>query len=231
MKSFVIPDVHLKTKIFDLAKEHCDGCDQIVLLGDFVDDFNHEKDLWLYEETLNGLKDFVNEHRDNTYICWGNHDLSYIWDKIESGYSSLARDLVVRKLNEIKELIPEGHCGYIFRFDNCLFSHGGLLTSFVIDNFGYSGHISIDPIIDHINRFDQERMWKYNSPIWARPQNGSKTYPHDLLQVVGHTPMERITLCENVLSTDVFSTYPDGTPIGTQRFVIIDTVTKEYIEV
>jgi hypothetical protein len=52
-----------------------------------------------------------------------------------------------------------------------------------------------------------------------------------MLHVVGHTPMEAITLCDNVLSTDVFSTYRDGTPIGSQKFVIVYTITKDYFEI
>ena len=45
-----------------------------------------------------------------------------------------------------------------------------------------------------------------------------------LLQVVGHTPVEKIYRSSNVISCDVFSTYPDGRPIGTQEYPVIDTV-------
>ena len=47
-------------------------------------------------------------------------------------------------------------------------------------------------------------------------------------QVVGHTPMDKITREKNLISTDVFSTYRDGRPIGTQEFLLLDTVTWEY---
>ena len=52
--------------------------------------------------------------------------------------------------------------------------------------------------------------------------------PRKLLQVVGHTPMDEITREGNLISTDVFSTYRDGKPIGTEEFLLLDTVTWEY---
>ena len=49
-----------------------------------------------------------------------------------------------------------------------------------------------------------------------------------LLQVVGHTPMERIAKEGNLISTDVFSTYRDGRAIGTEEYLLLDTLTWEY---
>ena len=50
----------------------------------------------------------------------------------------------------------------------------------------------------------------------------------ELLQVVGHTPVKQIDRLGNVLTCDLFSTYRDGDPIGTQEFLLIDTETWEY---
>ena len=65
------------------------------------------------------------------------------------------------------------------------------------------------------------------SPIWYRPQYyGGELYKSDtLLQVVGHTPVEKITREGNLISCDVFSTDRDRKPIGTQEYLIIDTLT------
>ena len=73
-------------------------------------------------------------------------------------------------------------------------------------------------------------MWNQASPIWLRPQNSRmRLYkPRKLLQVVGHTPMTEITREGNVISCDVFSTYRDGRPIGTQEFLLLDTQSWEY---
>lgn len=40
--------------------------------------------------------------------------------------------------------------------------------------------------------------------------------------------METITKKKNVISCDVFSTYRDGKPIGTEEFLLLDTVTWDY---
>lgn len=74
-------------------------------------------------------------------------------------------------------------------------------------------------------------MWQNISPLWYRPQHyGGRLYkPRKLLQVVGHTPMEAVTRTGNLISCDVFSTYPDGRPIGTQEFPVIDTGNRTLI--
>lgn len=50
----------------------------------------------------------------------------------------------------------------------------------------------------------------------------------NLLQVVGHTPVKTIERKRNVISCDVFSTYQDGRPIGTEEFLLIDTETWAF---
>ena len=47
-------------------------------------------------------------------------------------------------------------------------------------------------------------------------------------QVVGHTPVEKILEKNGFISTDVFSTYRDGTQIGEPAMIVIDSLTREY---
>ena len=71
------------------------------------------------------------------------------------------------------------------------------------------------------------------SPIRYRPQyyEGKLYKPRKLLQVVGHTPVERISRKGNLISCDVFSTDSSGEPIGTQEYPVIDTNTWDYFGV
>lgn len=87
-----------------------------------------------------------------------------------------------------------------------------------------------DLVIEEIDKLGAREMWNDASPIWLRPQYSKmKLYKeNELLQVVGHTPMDKITRKENVISCDVFSTYRDGRPIGTQEFLLLDTESWEY---
>ncbi len=98
-KVFVIPDVHLKPWMFEEADRLIKKgkYDVTVMLGDLVDDWYQEKNIDLYNETFDAAISFVNNHRD-TMWCYGNHDVSYLWEAKESGYSYYARDTVVDRI-------------------------------------------------------------------------------------------------------------------------------------
>lgn len=49
--------------------------------------------------------------------------------------------------------------------------------------------------------------------------------------MVGHTPVERIYEKDGFISTDVFSTYRDGTQIGEPAMIVIDSKTRIYEKV
>ena len=120
--------------------------------------------------------------------------------------------------------------GFIHRIDNVLFSHGGITDEFVRRYVLAKYYNDVDAVVNAVNGLDSDIMWQDLSPIWYRPQSykGKMYKPRKLLQVVGHTPVERLEKDGNVLSCDVFSTYRDGSPIGTQEFLLLDTVSWEY---
>lgn len=228
MKALVIPDVHLKPYMFtEAAKRMRKGAaDRTVCLMDLPDDWNREYDLELYAQTFDAAISFAKEFPD-TLWCYGNHDLCYVWNERESGYSRAAAYLVRNKWEKLKDALPsENQLCCIHRIDNVLFCHGGILQAFVEENVKNTG--SVDEIIAEINAMGPEQLWCSASPIWYRPQERRETmYGEDtLLQVVGHTPVEKIYRSGNVISCDVFSTYPGGRPIGTQKYPVIDTVEK-----
>ena len=232
-KVFVIPDVHLKPWMFREASELIKkgDYDSIVMLGDLVDDWDQERNLDLYSETFDAVMAFVKEY-PGTLLCLGNHDLSYMWTAYESGYSAYAHDLVVEKLNQLIYVLSEGNAAYIHRIDNVLFSHGGLTESFVRAHFGKAPKADIDYMISYINKMGKRFMWEDDSPIWARPQKGRwRLYPSDMMQVVGHTPVECSQREGNLLTLDNFSTYRNGAPIGDETFVWIDTERKEFTRI
>ena len=197
---------------------------------DIPDDWDREYDIALYEETYDEAIRFAARFPDTAW-CYGNHDLSYFWHCLESGYSSMASATVQRKLLELRRTVPEDHpIQFVQKIDNVLFSHGGVLNYFVEEYVPKSKYHDVDAVVEEINKLGRIEMWNDMSPIWLRPQRpGIRLYkPRKLLQVVGHTPMNEITREKNLISTDVFSTYRDGRPIGTQEFLLLDTVTWEY---
>ena len=232
MKVLVIPDVHLKPWMFrDAAKLLKAGtADHAVSLMDIADDFDKEMNINLYEETYDAAISLAKEFPD-TLWCYGNHDLSYDWGYLETGYSPYAESTVIRKLSELQRGIKnELQLAYVHRIDNVLFSHGGVTQEFVREHISARESRDTNLVLDVINAFGKREMWKDNSPIWARPQYGDlKMYQEKrLLQVVGHTPVERITQTGNLISCGVFSTYRDGSPIGTEEFLLLDTKTWEW---
>lgn len=240
MKILIMGDCHLKEWMFHRAEELMRKYEikVLVFLGDAVDDWCKEYCLEAYVSTLDTTIDFFRRHPDSIYII-GNHDVSYLWQKRETGYSPIAGRTVIEKFEELKGVFPESNQpSFIRRLDNCIFCHGGLVNSFVYDilenyNLPVSMYNDIDALIEIINKMDAGELWQDGSCLWYRPQYyKGRMYKADdstFLQIVGHTPVQKVYQEGNILSCDVFSTERDGiTPIGTEEFVILDTVSCEW---
>lgn len=226
----VIPDVHLKPWIFDEAdKVDKSSYEDIVVLGDLVDDWGKGNDLGAYEETLNRAAEFGKEHGESLW-CYGNHDVSYLWDAMESGYSVQARLTAIEGITKLERILEDRY-KFVHRIDNVLFSHAGVTETFVLHSCGY--HVKeIDDILAKINRMGKQELWRDSSPIWARPQaDFYRMFRDDLFyQVVGHTPVEEPLDACGVLTLDLFSTYSNGDPYGNQKLYIVDTLTRKFVE-
>ena len=232
MKVLVIPDVHLKPWMFWRASEIMERgtAQRAVCLMDIPDDWNQEYNIDLYVRTFDAAAAFAEKYPD-TLWAYGNHDLSYLWNERESGYSTAAAGIVQQKIDELRKALPEGNeLRYVQKIDNVLFCHGGILDYFVYNTAPVSKYHDADEVIRIINGLSPKYMWNDVSPIWHRPQYtpGRMYDTGNILQVVGHTPVERIYREGNVISCDVFSTYRDGRPIGTEEYLLLDTQTWEF---
>ena len=226
----VIPDVHLKPWIFDEAeKVDKNSYEDVAVLGDLVDDWGKGNDLDAYEETLKRAAEFGKEHGESLW-CYGNHDVSYLWDAMESGYSVQARITVIEGITKLERILEDRY-KFVHRIDNVLFSHAGVTETFVLHSCGY--HVKeIEDILAKINRMGKQELWRDSSPIWARPQaDFYRMFRDDLFyQVVGHTPVEEPLDACGVLTLDLFSTYSNGDPYGNQKLYIVDTMTRKFVE-
>lgn len=99
MRVLVIPDIHLKPWIFDRTEKILrDGkADRAVCLMDMPDDWNMEFQIERYKETFDRAIAFAEDYPD-TLWCYGNHDVSYSWGRLETGYSPYAERTVMSKL-------------------------------------------------------------------------------------------------------------------------------------
>lgn len=232
MRVLVIPDIHLKTWIFDRAEKILkDGkAEHAVCLMDMPDDWDMGFQIERYKETFDRAIAFAVDYPD-TLWCYGNHDVSYPWGKLETGYSPYAERTVISKLEELKNSLkyPE-QINIMHRIDNVLFSHGGLTTDFLKWLNEDLLDADIDDVIAAVNDASPYYLWDEESPLWLRPHDKTReTFRADTYkQVVGHTPVEKIFEKNGIISTDVFSTYRDGTQIGESAMIVIDSETGEY---
>ena len=124
----------------------------------------------LYMETFDAAIAFAKKYPE-TLWAYGNHDLSYIWNELESGYSPAAAYTVAMKLDELVCTLPEGNeIRYIQKIDNVIFCHGGLLDYFVEKTVPAEKCHDVDEVVRIINGLPREYMWSDVSPIWHRPQ-------------------------------------------------------------
>lgn len=227
MRVLVIPDVHLKPKLFDYAEKILkDGkADIAVCLMDIPDDWGSGLYIEKYERTYDRAIIFAKDF-PNTLWCYGNHDISYVWRKLETGYSVYAEFTVITKQRELYSALEnKDNLAFVHKVDNVLFCHGGITKAFA-DELGAS---NVDEAVEMINSAGSRMLWRDDSPLWLRPQYADYEMlgKDEYTQVVGHTPVRRIGEKNGVISTDVFSTFSDGGQIGESAMLVIDSETRE----
>lgn len=234
-KVLVIPDIHLKPILFERATKilESEQADFAVQLGDLFDDWGEEFNYQLYDMTVKCAIDF-REKFPKTLWCMGNHDFGYYlpeYGRRETGHSRVQEDNMATNIAIMNEAGIDQKIIHVV--DNVIFSHAGLTDEWVstltLDGTNYEMNDYIEVLV---NDSEPDLLWDENSPIWARPQHTGEFMFSDKMQVVGHTPVETIKFVDNVLSTDVFSTYRNGAPFGERRFAIVDTekMTWQYAE-
>lgn len=236
MKVLIIPDVHLKPRMFDdaeyLLRET--KADLAVCLGDLVDDWNCQENAGAYIRTLAAARRFAERHPE-TLWCYGNHDAAYLWEVWVSGTATnqTTRAAALSGLQQLYGAIPKGRVAFVHCIDHVLFSHAGISRMFVHTLFP-SAYDNVPKVLSLINGLEAEDMWNDDSPLWLRPQKLYRRFPIHMykpqtyLQVVGHSPMREITQEKNLLNCDVFSLNRDGTPFGSQEYCLLDTKTFKW---
>ena len=91
----------------------------------------------------------------------------------------------------------------------------------------------IDDVINAVNNASEDILWRDQSPLWLRPQyDGVEAFRgSEYVQVVGHTPVDKIFEKDGFISTDVFSTTSTGYQIGESAMIVIDSETKEFTKI
>lgn len=110
MRVLVIPDIHLKTWIFDRAEKILkDGkADRAVCLMDIPDDWNMEFQIERYKETFVRTIAFAVDYPD-TLWCYGNHDVGYLWGDLRPGILLMLRGWLCQSLKNLRTALRVQH--------------------------------------------------------------------------------------------------------------------------
>ena len=122
------------------------------------------------KETFDRAIAYAMDYPD-TLWCYGNHDVSYPWGRLETGYSPYAERTVISKLEELENSLKSpAQINIIHRIDNVLFSHGGLTADFLKWLNADLLFADIDDVIAAVNDASHDYLWNDKSPLWLRPQ-------------------------------------------------------------
>ncbi len=223
-KVLIIPDTHLKPKMFDLAdkimREH--KVDYAVQLGDNLDDFFCGAAE--YDKHWKRMVKFRRAHPETVWLR-GNHEVSYLVGGLVTGNTIWGV--------QFADKYERGFHPKTAHIDGMvIFSHAGIFQEF-IDNAGLNVCQDVEELVYRINNLELRKLWYDYSPIWARWQYKILTCPKMLtsyVQVAGHTPIPEIDSNSHMISTDVFST-EWGKKISSERMIIVDTKTGKYKEI
>lgn len=246
MKILVIPDIHGNWKVaLQNIKNNIDKVDQVVTLGDYVDDFD---DSLSGKTMIDGFTELCQMARDTKKIniCIGNHDNSYYSPpRLREGVCSGHR---WEYASDYKKMFDDNAdlLNIFYMFDGVLFSHAGYSLEFNtrlsdrVERIEYD--IKIPKTSLNVNKIN--KLFHYDpdlfqhcgwSPsgnsigesfLWIRPTSllKSKWDKKIKLQVVGHTEMGISFLqCKNKKLIVADSREHD-------KFLILDTEKIDELE-
>lgn len=172
--------------------------DLVVFLGDYVDDYTVKP-----EEIAKNLEDILNfkrENPDKVILIWGNHDHSYLFGEMCSGYNYHGAHLYVPLLREAME---ENLFHLYYIFDDIICSHAGITQYWLqevaeketIENLSWDDVIMKKPGYPKSNILNWNCYQGYNSYgdtisnslIWVRPKSLIDNKLEGYRQIVGHT--------------------------------------------
>lgn len=210
----IIPDIHGR----NFWKEAVAGREEdiIVFLGDYLDpypdDFPDKTADEIWEQTWNNFNDiieFKKKHPSNVMLLLGNHDLHYIYPKMDdsSRYDYERAVQIKEKFNENKGIFLLAYERTI-NGKRFIFSHAGIHKLWTADWFGSSvtdknvvdymnnGFLTNDPLLPRsLDQYSTYRGgWEsYGSMVWADVREWWSEKPHPSsfgdVQVFGHTKL------------------------------------------
>lgn len=210
----IIPDIHGRNFWEEAVASREE--DIIVFLGDYLDpypdDFPDKTADEIWEQTWNNFNDiieFKKKHPSNVVLLLGNHDLHYIYPKMDdsSRYDYERAAQIKEKFNENKDIFLLAYERTI-NGKRFVFSHAGIHELWTADWFGSS--VTDKNVVDYMNNgfltndpslpraLDQYSTYRggwesYGSMVWADVREWWSEKPRSSsfgdVQVFGHTQL------------------------------------------
>ncbi|MQS89395.1 metallophosphoesterase [Companilactobacillus mishanensis] len=211
MKTILVGDIHLKARIMlPLVDQvvHEQGAQQIILMGDYLDDYGCTEDARLYLDELNFLIDWKikMEASDIKIISLlGNHDAPYLTGELR-GYSLKSDFNMLTGNQDISDVISDKllklGVQVAFQLDDFLVSHAGYCRGIKQRKWHLRPITMSDKDLRWVSELDNHigsrGGFGYNgSPIWADFRDLVRNPSLDVTnQIVGHTPQSTIIFDE-----------------------------------
>ena len=228
MRIIALGDTHGRTDWKEIiAKE---TFDKIVFHGDYFD--THDK--ISFEQQMNNFIDIINYKRENVdkvILLLGNHDHHYLASTNVTG-SGLQKKNKINIQKQLHIAIDDDLIQMCFIVDNLLFSHAGITKTWCKRN-SLNDETPIDELVNSLfkenpNAFEFAYCGNYNvygddigqTPIWVRPKSLLKDRIDGFIQIVGHTPQDKLIVTNDVIFIDT---------LGTSKEYFIYDDTKMYI--
>lgn len=224
MRIVACGDIHCKPHVLENALK-ATKWDKFVFLGDACDDWGKTQEDNL--RTIKTIIDIKKTYGDKFVWLLGNHDWGYYDDTVNMSGHIRAGEANVCHL--LEENIDSWELFYSPN-GKIVFSHAGLGLEFLNEchNIPYKKLKRQRGQNNPVNNVGPLAGGWSTAPslIWARPEEITPPTAETKListQIVGHTPVKKITTTENGLVVcDTFSSYPDGTPYGDYSLLLID---------
>ena len=199
----------------------CRKWDRFIFLGDACDNFGATQ-----EDNIQIIKLLIEtkkKYGDKFIWLIGNHDWGYYDDSVNmTGHIIAGSSSVEYLLKENREMWDLFFCD-----GKRIYSHAGISLSFIHETSKIPAkelkeNIGVNNPMNNVG-FACGGYSSAPSLIWARPDEIEKL-PLDDIQIVGHTPVEKITAMKekSLVICDTMSQYKDGSFIGDQTLLFID---------
>ena len=224
MRILVIGDLHGHNSWEAIVKN--ETWDKVVFLGDYVDSYTLQPEA--IAENLKRVIEFKILSPDKVVLLWGNHDHSYHYGEMCSGYNYHGVTLY-------RPLFADGMELNIFDLyyihDDIIMSHAGV-SEYWLKEVAMKERIEDltwdDVPLRHNNILNWNMYQGYNgygdtisqSPIWIRPNSLIKCPLKGYRQIVGHTNLGNPTFKDGIYVNDLMPNY----------YIIVEDGNIEYVE-